>query len=139
MVQVLRLTAENNRYPSGSAAVCAAIRDFVDALWPHLTLTMQGDEVSYSDAPFVILPNTAMATVPLTGAVNPAPGGLSAAAIAERCRVARELGGSAREITRGCPRLGAVRRASSAGACGSPRPFLSTVRCTTRSLAQAWT
>ena len=72
---------------------------------------MQGSEVSYSDAPFVILPNTLMANVPLTGAVNPAPGGLSAAAIAERCRVARELGGSAREITRGLflTRCGATR------------------------------
>ncbi|EOD19230.1 hypothetical protein EMIHUDRAFT_444965 [Emiliania huxleyi CCMP1516] len=91
--QTIVRTMSHSEYPSGSAAVCAAIRDFVDALWPHLTLTMQGDEVSYSDAPFVILPNTAMATVPLTGAVNPAPGGLSAAAIAERCGATRELGG----------------------------------------------
>jgi hypothetical protein len=92
--QALVRVMPHSEFPSGSSCVCHAVEEFVTAFWPSLSLTMQGSPVVFDPASTpVVLPNTQMPTVPLTGALNPVASGYTAQTINRRCGETREEGG----------------------------------------------
>jgi len=92
--QALARVMPHSEYPSGSACVCQAVDEFLSEFWPNLTLTSQGNPVPFDPAVTpVILPNALLATVPLTGTINPSASGYTARTINTRCGETREEGG----------------------------------------------
>jgi len=92
--QALVRVMPHSEYPSGSACVCQAIDEFLTDVWPELSLTSAGNSVTFDPLSTpVILPNTAMPSVPLTGSPNPTSTGYSAKAVGQRCGDTRLEGG----------------------------------------------
>jgi hypothetical protein len=92
--QALVRVMPHSEYPSGSSCVCQAIDEYLTDLWPELTLSTAGTPVTFNAGTTpVVLPNTQMPAVPLTGAVNPLTSGYTAGSLNARCGETREEGG----------------------------------------------
>jgi len=92
--QALVRVMPHSEYPSGSSCVCQAIDEYLTALWPELELVQAGVPVAFdvSTTP-VVLTNSFMTHIPITGVANPSTSGYTAATLNTRCGETRLEGG----------------------------------------------
>ena len=79
----------HSEFPSASACLCQAIKDYTHGLWPELSLSQQGVPVPFTSNTRVIVGSDRLPLIPILGTPNPSVSGYTAHSLAERCAATR--------------------------------------------------